>query len=320
MPGITAAYHFTSGQSGTFAAGYSDLEKKIRMIPQSRMLAASIGKTFVGATVLYLENQGDLSREEYISKYLQTEPWLKKISNNSLITTNHLLIHTSGIADYVSTKPFLIAFNKRWSSKKRTFTTDELIEFSLLGPSTLLPGKEFIYSDTGYLLLGKIIEKTSNEKYYDIVDRIFLQNLELKNTSPLTGKKIVGLASGYQDNKGSPLGLPHKTSNDKGELVWNPSFEWTGGGLVSTSEDLAKWGATLFSGSALPFNYLDNLLNIKSTEENKAQDSYGLGVAVKHSKDFGKVYGHKVSHQSGTFTCFDDNKLQLAFLYAQSCE
>ena len=292
LPGITAAYHFVSGQFGSVATGYADLERKEPMKNHSRMLSASIGKTFVGATVLYLEHKGEISREKPIDIYLKSEPWISKLENASRINVNHLLTHSSGIADYVYTDSFTSNFKDRWGKTGKLFDSNELIQFALAEKARFRPGEGWAYSDTGYIILGKIIEKVSSRKYYDLVDQLFLKKFGLKNTSPADRVLLKDLAAGYLNEKKSSLGLPQKTNVENGALVWNPSFEWTGGGFVSTSEDLARWGMLLFGGNALPFKYLEDLLFAPTRRADGDNNGYGLGVAVKNSDKYGNIYGH----------------------------
>jgi D-alanyl-D-alanine carboxypeptidase len=90
----------------------------------------------------------------------------------------------------------------------------------------------------------------------------------------------------------NPFQLPGKTLEAHGHLQCHPALEWTGGGLASTSRDLARWGSLLFTGRAMPGEYLPLLL--ETVPINNAADSsrYGLGVAVNASEHFGLVYGH----------------------------
>lgn len=75
-------------------------------------------------------------------------------------------------------------------------------------------------------------------------------------------------------------------------LHWHPAVEWTGGGLVSTSHDLASWGAALFSGEAMVGDYLSELLSVVPVDSDVTDVTYGAGVVVYSSGPFGPVYGH----------------------------
>jgi D-alanyl-D-alanine carboxypeptidase len=123
------------------------------------------------------------------------------------------------------------------------------------------PGKGWSYSDTGYLLLGLIIEKATGKDFYEVVYHYFINPLRLENTSPSDRIDLEGLASGYlaPDND---FGLPAKTTHTPGILMWHPGIEWTGGGFISNSQDLAKWFKLPFF-SNLRFNYIGKEMIIR---------------------------------------------------------
>jgi D-alanyl-D-alanine carboxypeptidase len=90
----------------------------------------------------------------------------------------------------------------------------------------------------------------------------------------------------------NPFGWPEKTIGDDGALVWPPGIEWTGGGLVSTSRDLARWGAALFGGNALSETALAQMLDGVPVDPEQPDVRYGMGVALDRTGPFGPVYGH----------------------------
>ena len=101
FPGATVAYATEGGTVETFAVGYADIEAGIPMTPESRMLAASIGKTVWGALVLALEADGAFSRSDPVSDYLGDRPWFARVPNAAEMTIGQLLTHTSGVPDHV---------------------------------------------------------------------------------------------------------------------------------------------------------------------------------------------------------------------------
>lgn len=101
FPGATIAYVLANGTSGDAVVGLADVEAGVEMTPTSRMLAASIGKTFVGALVLSLEDDGAFNRTDRVSQYLGDAPWFDRLPNAQDITIGHLLTHSSGLPDHV---------------------------------------------------------------------------------------------------------------------------------------------------------------------------------------------------------------------------
>ena len=101
FPEATAAYALSDGTIVSAAVGYSDIEASLLMLPDSRMLAASIGKTVWGALVLSLETEGALDRSDLVSDYVGDEPWYSRLPNGETMTIGHLVTHTSRMPDHV---------------------------------------------------------------------------------------------------------------------------------------------------------------------------------------------------------------------------
>lgn len=291
FPGTTAAYVLRDGTSGVAVTGLADVEKGIPMRVQSRMLIASIGKTFVGATVLALANEGLLELDMPISHWLSNKEWFNHLPNHTTITIRHLLNHTSGLQDHVYMESFAQEISRRLNENSNPFLPHELIGFILDTPPLFEAGKGWSYSDTGYILLGLVIEAISGNSYYEEVKKRFLNPLALAYTSPSNQKRLSGLAAGYMDIK-NPFGFPKKTIHTDGTMVWHPGFEWTGGGLISNSLDLAKWGSLLFGGNAIEGDYLEDLLQGTPIAPESDNISYGAGVGIYKTGPFGSVYGH----------------------------
>ena len=291
FPGATAAYALPDGSVQTVATGFADLESGIPMTPDSRMLAASIGKSFVAATILALETDGYLQQSDLVSQYLGNRDWFDRLPNHDTMTISDLLRHGAGIPDHIHTEAFGSAMATLMQTGGDAPTPEVAIGF-ILDANPLFPaGTGYSYSDTGYLLLGLVIEKVTGRRYYDLVRERFLQPLGLKATSPSNLRTQPGLAVGYT-SPGNPFGIPPRTMDKQGRLLWDPAMEWTGGGLVSTSHSLALWGHRLFGGSAMPAPYLDRLLDGIRLSPEAPGVFYGAGVAIYADTPRGPVYGH----------------------------
>jgi D-alanyl-D-alanine carboxypeptidase len=290
FPGATCAYILPDGTIGEVAVGWHDVEAKIPMTPRSRMLAASIGKIFVAAVVLQLVQEGKLHLEDSISRWLSHRPWFNRLPNYSTITISHLLTHSSGLPNHVHMQSFLQAYSRSWQSPSNPFSPEKLIAFVLDQPPLFEAGKGWMYTDTGYIVLGLIIEEATHSNYYNELEERLLHPLHLDETAPSNELNIPHLAAGYTkvDN---PLGVPVKTTTAADRMAWNPAMEWTGGGLVSTSSDLARWAKLLYEGDAMQGNYLADLLRAVPVKE-EAGLFYGAGVAISTKDSLGVVYGH----------------------------
>ncbi|MBC7144947.1 MAG: beta-lactamase family protein [Thioclava marina] len=288
FPGATVAYATEDGTVASFAVGFADVEAGTPMTPESRMLAASIGKTVWGALVLSLETDGVLSRSDLVSTYLGDRPWFARVPNAAEITIGQLGNHTSGLPDHVHMEGVA---KELIDLGEEEFDPVDLISFIFDEPPLFEAGSNWAYSDSGYVLLGLAIEAATGRDVFDLAQERFLTPLGLSATSPSLERRIDGLAVGYT-NDANPFGLAPRTMDEAGRLTWNPVVEWTGGGFASTSSDLAVWGRALFAGNAMAFPYLENLLDGVPVHSDIPDVLYGTGVAVYQTSPYGPVYGH----------------------------
>jgi D-alanyl-D-alanine carboxypeptidase len=291
LPGAVAACVLADGTVEVVATGYADLENTEPMTPSSRMLAASIGKTFVSATMLALDAEGALDLDDRLARWLGSRPWFARLPNHTDITLRQLMMHTSGIADHVQTDGFANEFARRLASDTNPFSPEDLVGFVLDQPPLFEAGQGWSYTDTGYILLGLVIEESTGNRYYDEVTRRFIEPLSLQLTSPSDRRELPGLASAYT-SANNPFGLPEKIMLGTHTLAWHPGIEWTGGGLVSNARDLAAWARALFEGAAMEHDYLDDLLRSVPQDPQIPERRYGAGVAIYESAEEGPIYGH----------------------------
>jgi D-alanyl-D-alanine carboxypeptidase len=314
FPGATAAFVLSDGTAGVVATGLSDVEAGVRMSPSSRMLAASIGKTFVSATALALSQEGRLDIDERISLWLGDEPWFARLPNHELITIRHLLTHSAGIPNHVDEPAFAAAFAESWAKPGTPVSHEMLIEFVLDRPALFAPGEGWSYSDTGYIVVGLVIEKVTGRSYYKEVNERFLEPLDLSLTSPSDRHDLPGLAAGYMSAE-NKFGLPSKTTVVDGRMAWNPAIEWTGGGLVSNSLDIAKWAKALFEGRAMEGPYLEDLLRAVPISAEVPDVSFGAGVGIHNTGPIGAWYSHGgwIPGYSSSLRYYPEHRVAIAF-------
>ena len=289
FPGATVAYVSSDGEVRSFAVGYSDVEAGIPMTPETRMLAASIGKSIWGALVLSLEADGLINRSDLVSDYLGNEPWFHRVPNADEITVGHLLTHSSGLPDHVHMEG--VATELIAMGRVDTFDPVDLISFVLDEPALFEAGTDWSYTDTGYILLGLVMEAATDAKVFELAAKRLLLPLGLTATLPSDTTALESIAVGYTVD-GNPFDLALRTMDSDGRLAWNPVVEWTGGGFASTSAELALWGQVLFSGAAMDTDYLDALLNGVAVHPDAPGVLYGAGVAIYETTPHGPVYGH----------------------------
>jgi len=314
FPGATAAYVLQDGTGGVAATGVADIEAGTPMTVQSRMLSASLGKSFVGATAVALGREGILDLDIPVSRWLGDRQWFTRLPNHDAITLRHLLTHSSGLPDHVHLDSFTNEVSRKWRENDNPFPPESLISFILDLPPLFEAGKGWAYTDTGYILIGLVIEKATGRSYYDEIKEWFLTPLGLTLTAPADRRFLPGLVAGYMaaDNA---FGFPRKTTTANGAMVWHPGFEWTGGGLVSNSRDLALWGSALFGGNVMSGSYLDELLNSVQISPDTPDIQYGAGVGIYRTGPFGPVYGHGgwIPGYSSSLRYYPDYGITIAF-------
>ncbi len=284
LPGATFAAVFPNDRTLCLSSGFSDVEKKRKMKPWDRMFSGSIGKTYVTAVVLQLEEENRLSIEDPLKKYFASEEWFKSLPNGNDITLKMLLNHTSGIPEYVEKKQLWIDVKQ---APDKIWTAVERLRY-ILGDRARNPaGKGWSYADTNYILLGMVIEKITGNPYYRELDKRILQPLKLVQTTPADNRKLSGVVAGYS-RLGEPFHFQGRVMLADGRYIFNPQLEWTGGGLVSNSLELALWAKRLYEGKICSPSQLQKMLTRFKTGEGL---DYGLGVIIWDS-DYGTSYGH----------------------------
>jgi D-alanyl-D-alanine carboxypeptidase len=291
IPGATAAFVTSDGRFGEVAVGLADRECGQLMTPESRMPAASIGKTLVGAYALSLEAEGSLDLDAPIIQWMEEVPWFHRLPAHDRMTLRHLLTHTSGLKDHVYIDAFREDLSKNWREVENTFTSEVLISYILDQPALFPPGEGWSYSDTGYVLLGWVIERATGKKIAEEVDQRFLIPLQLNHTEFLDRRDASGLVPGYTDPQ-NPFGFPVKSIDAEGCMRWHPGVENFGGGWLSTSGDLARWGNALFAGAALPESARPDLRRRVPTAADPEAAQYGAGVSFRPKGPLGPSWGH----------------------------
>ncbi len=291
-PGATLALILPSDNTINIATGLSDKELQIKMKPTDRMLSGSIGKTYCAAIILQLAEEGKLSLDDKAKKYFEGEDWFKRIQNWETVTIRHLLNHTSGITNHVAMDDFA---KNLFKDPDKVWDMHDLLAL-IYDLEPLFPaGTSYNYSDSNYFILGLIIEKLTKDTYYGELDKRILKPFGLVNTIPSISRKLEGLIVGYSkpDNR---YGLPVKLMKD-GLYVMNPQAEWTGGGLVSNTYDLAKWAKLLYEGKYIKPASVDSML-VGFITNPSVPDAmlYGLGVCIAKFNGTDVCYGHYGSY------------------------
>lgn len=237
---------------------------------------ASIGKVFTAALACTLAERGRLSLDDHIIRYLSPDRVEnlfvhRGVDYSSRVTVRDLLAHTSGASDYFE-DPVVkgIPFAKDILVNPDTFwTPDMLLDFSRNSQRAVgKPGDVFHYSDTGYILLGKIIEQVSGKPFHDHLRDEFFDPL--------------GMRDSYLMFRSEPANRP-KAPIQKAWLngvevsaFRSLSSDWAGGGIVSTASDLLKFQTALRKGGLVSFEMLRTMETCPNTFRTGIR--YGLGM------------------------------------------
>ncbi|UCE58391.1 MAG: beta-lactamase family protein [Phycisphaerales bacterium] len=285
IPGATFGMVLADGSSMAPASGVSDRTAGRVMKPTDRMLSGSIGKTYVSAVMLQLVEEGRVDLSSKISHWFGKDAWFPRLPNAYELTLRMLMTHTSGIPRHIFTPEFQAAVKDQ---PQKVWQSEELVAFVLDAEPLFPPGQGWSYADTNYILVGMIIERVTGRTFYEeLADRI-LGPLELVDTSPSDHPCLRGLINGYSV-EGNPFSIPPEVAPNKCYAI-NPQVEWTGGGLISTASDLARWAWLLYGGDVLKDKTLGQLLD-GVVIGNDPQRKYGLGVMIRSSRR-GPVCGH----------------------------
>jgi len=251
--------------------GFANLEWNIPDSPQTKFRLGSMTKQFTAACILLLEERGKLKTDDPIAKYMPDAPaaWQK-------ITFFHLLTHTSGIPsftgfpDYASLEPFAT-------------TPEKLVARFRDKPLEFQPGEKFSYSNSGYVLLGYLIEKIGGEPYAKFIQENIFTPLGMKDSGYDSNSAIIPhRASGYTNGGNGPenAGFIHM------------SIPFSAGALYSTTEDLLRWEQALFAGKVLSEASLQKMTT-------PFKENYAFGLVVTEDK------GRKVIQHGGGIEGFN---------------
>jgi D-alanyl-D-alanine carboxypeptidase len=279
LAGISAAVVFPDGSMWTGQSG-SAILPKTPVTATTLFSVGSISKTFVAALALRLAEQGKISLNDPLSKYVPTFP------NASHITLSELLDHRSGIRDVFDSTSMANAIT---GSPSKMWTVAQVL--ARIGVPYFAPGRGYHYSNTNYILLGVVIEKVTGKTIASLVRSEFLDPLGMKNTwfQPEEKAPIADFAHGYMNSPSKPRDV----SKGQTMLPYNSeaTVAWTSGGFVSTASDLARWASALYGGGVLDESELAWMTDVSPTLPYTA-NPYGYGFEVA-TIDKQMVWGHR---------------------------
>jgi CubicO group peptidase (beta-lactamase class C family) len=235
------------------AFGNANLELGIAMTPVNVFEIGSITKQFTAISILMLMEKGKLNLDDEITKFILDYP-----TSDKTITVHHLLNHTSGIKSYTSMESFM-------KNARIDMTPTELINVFKNEPMDFDPGENFLYNNSGYILLGYIIEVVSEQSYADFIEKNIFKKLGMKKSYYGSMSKLIkNRASGYQNRNGYinadylSLTLPYAAGSIMSTvddlLIWQKALN-TNQLITRTSYEKAIHGSTLNDGEHISYGY-----------------------------------------------------------------
>jgi D-alanyl-D-alanine carboxypeptidase len=256
-------------------AGFANGEAQIPLAPTDRFRIYSITKTFTAVLILQLVDEGVLSLDDTVTDWLD-DPEVVRIPNVDRITIRRLLTHTSGVYDYFAEdSPFwqdaYLGEDADWS---RVWSPEELLAYAdgANHAPDFAPGEGVRYSNTGYILLGLIVEEATAQPFADrlhqqILDPLGLTDTFFAATEPVPAETV----QGYHLFGGDLVNVS----------ATHLSAQWAEGGMVSTTRDLMRFGDALFGGELLAPASLEEMLTFIPSEMSGV--AWGMGVAQMHT-------------------------------------
>ena len=289
--GAPGAAGSATDETGTrqVASGLADLGSGRPMRADLRFRAGSLTKPLVATVVLQLVAEGRLSLEDTVERWL---PGILPYSDR--LAVGRLLNHTSGVPDYIG--PVYAALYQSAEARLRSWAPRDLVALVADQPPRSAPGAAWSYSNTGYILLGLIVEAASGSPLGHELDRRILEPVGMGGT--VFPERSADLPSPSSRGYSLPVG-PDGAARD-GPLLdltaQDPSWAWAAGALVSTLEDLVAFFRALLGGRLLPARLLAEMLATVPVPPASIPlplyDRYGMGL-VELDTPAGRLVGHQ---------------------------
>lgn len=265
------------------AYGLANIELGVAARPEHVFRIGSVTKQFTAAVIMMLADEGHLAVSDPITKFLPDYP-----TQGRTITVEHLLTHTSGIQSYTDMPKWRNMF-------RQDLSLTELIDVFKNEPMQFAPGTRWRYNNSGYILLGAIIEKVTGKKYADMVRERIFQPLAMADTRyDDTEAVIPRRAAGYAQTRTGLINAQYLSMTQP----------YAAGALMSTVDDLAKWEAGLAAGKVVKAAALEKMFADYPLASG-APSGYGYGWQI------GAYEGRPVQEHGGGIPGFRAHVLRM---------
>jgi serine beta-lactamase-like protein LACTB len=249
--------------------GYADLEERVPVWPTTKFRIGSISKPLTATALVQLVEAGKLDLDSAVQNYVPSFP-----DKGGVITTRMLAGHLAGIRHYRGDEFNIQKHYANVLDGVKIFSNDPLVS---------PPGTKFNYSSYGYNLLAAVVESASGENFLDYMQKHVFDAMGLVHTAPDQNAQIMDERSRfYEKEKDGTL--------ENAPYVDN-SYKWAGGGFLSTSEDLVRFGSMLLEPGFLKAESLKLLFTSQKTKSGE-ETGYGMGWGIAKSPSGRVVYEH----------------------------
>ena len=254
--------------------GYANIGDRVEIAPETKFRIGSVSKQFTAAAILKLQEQGKLSTDDKLSKFLPDFP------RGDEVTLHHLLTHTSGIHSYTNDPNFL-------KTVAAEISPEELIDSFKNDKFDFEPGESQSYCNSGYFLLGHIVAKVSGKSLGEYLQETFFDPLGMADTGIYHWSLVL-------DHEA--VGYSYRDGKVQKAMDWDMSRAGGAGALYSTVEDLYRWNEAVFNGKILSEASLKAAFTpatLNSGEVGKGtgvgSEGYGYGWGVGALRGLGQI-------------------------------
>lgn len=279
IPGLSIALVRNGRAEKMQSYGWADLESCVPATNVTRFGIGSVSKQFAAAGALLLVRNGKISLDDLITKYL---PEGDGVWN--AVTIRHLLTHTSGIKDYCGDDN---KYERMQLDRTSNPPTADLVRQIAEAPLNFPPGEDWAYSNTGYVLLGALIERASGQSFPAYMhDQVFAP-LGMTGTRFYSPRELI-------PKRGTPYHVDENKTVSHGDYIADQFSRWGDAGMLSTGPDMAHWVLAMDSTKLLTKEEWEQMRTPVHLNDGSVYP-YGFGL------ELGKVRGHSVVNHGGTF-------------------
>jgi len=269
IPGVTLAVAVDGQIVYSEGFGYADLEQRVPVWPTTKFRIGSVSKSLTSVALMQLVEQGKIDLDAPVQKYVPSFP-----DKGAVITTRQVAGHLAGIRHYQGEEFLIQKHYDNVLDGLKIFQDDPLVS---------PPGKEFHYSSYGFNLVSAVIESGAKEHFLTYMHNHVFAPLGMRSTLADQPSEIIPQRARFYDK-------PKDKPEENAPYVDN-SYKWAGGGFLSSSEDLVKFGSALLQPGFLKPESLRVLFTSQKMADGK-ESGYGIGWFVGKSKSGQRIYHH----------------------------